>query len=109
MSGSLLIVTSLAGAAWERGRADGVRGQRRSYFIGFLLAILASLVLISLHHGAPSETILWGLAGLGLIVATATAGSLLVRRRLEVGGTVVPRWPLDRLLTTTAQEVGTLV
>ena len=111
MSGSLLIVTSLGrrGVGKEDALTAFAVGVG-SYFIGFLLAILASLVLISLHHGAPSETILWGLAGLGLIVATATAGSLLVRRRLEVGGTVVPRWPrLDRLLTTTAQEVGTLV
>jgi uncharacterized protein (TIRG00374 family) len=110
VSGSLFIVTALGrrGVAEKDAMTTFAVGVG-SYFIGFSVAVLVSLVLLSLHHGAAQGAILTGLASLGAILAAVTVGLLILRRRVTAGRATLSRWPkLARLLSTMVEATGVL-
>lgn len=111
VSGSLFFVTALGqrGVAEKNATTTFAIGVG-SYFIGFLVAVLLNLVLLSRHKGAPESAILSSLAALGLILAATTAGLVVLRSRLLSGRAVHTRWPkLDRVLATLAHAAGVLI
>lgn len=110
VSGSLFIVTALGrrGVPEKDAMTTFVVGVG-SYFLGFILAVLLSLLLLSLHHGAPEGALLSGLAGLGVVLTAAVTGLLLLRRQLRAGRAPMTRWPkLSRLLVSMGHSAGVL-
>jgi uncharacterized protein (TIRG00374 family) len=111
VSGSLFIVTALGKRGiTEKDAMTTFAVGVGSYFVGFIMAVLVSLVLLSLHHGAPEGAIMAGLAGLGVILAAVTAGLVVLRGRIRAGHAPLTRWPkLARLLATMAHSAGVLI